>query len=118
MPALETMTFPYKGQDITIHVRGDIAHVHVDKKVIPCMLHPGNLPMWMCNEAYFGTPDITELARHMADYHYMFNDPNRAPVQTHFNITGNPHDEPGDGHDHDHAAPSPAPARKAVKKRR
>ena len=80
MPALETMTFPYKGQDITIHVRGDIAHVHVDKKVIPCMLHPGNLPMWMCNEAYFGTPDITELARHMADYHYMFNDPNRAPI--------------------------------------
>ena len=31
--------------------------------------------MWMCEEAYFASPDIKELARHSADYGYMFDDP-------------------------------------------
>jgi hypothetical protein len=36
--------------------------------------------MWMCDEAYFGSPDIKELARHFADYGYMFDDPGRVIV--------------------------------------
>ena len=33
--------------------------------------------MWMCEEAYFGAFDLIDLARHFADYGYMFDDPNR-----------------------------------------
>ncbi len=35
---------------------------------------------WMCDEAYFASPDIRELARHFADYGYMFDDPGRVVV--------------------------------------
>ena len=55
------------------------ATVEVDGRPFGCMYHEREvgMPMWMCNEAYFGSFDLIELARHFADYGYMFDDPNR-----------------------------------------
>ena len=48
------------------------------------IIAPGDkgLAMWMCDEAYFMSPDLKELAKHFADYGYMFDDPNRMRGRT------------------------------------
>jgi uncharacterized membrane protein YgcG len=76
--------FSYKGKQIEIDEDHPHAVIRVDGREFHCHHHhredDKGLAMWMCDEAYFATPDIKELARHFADYGYMFDDPNRVIV--------------------------------------
>lgn len=78
------MEFNYKGKKILIHDKHPHATVSVDGREFSCHHHHPQegrgLPMWMCDEAYFASPDVKELARHFADYGYMFDDPGRVLV--------------------------------------
>jgi hypothetical protein len=77
--------FMYMGKQITIHEEHPHAVISVDGREFHCHHHhpeegaPG-LTMWMCDEAYFASPDIKELAKHFAEYGYMFDDPGRIVV--------------------------------------
>lgn len=81
---MANMEFPYKGKRIIVREEHPGAVVSVDGREFSCHHHhpPGEkgLAMWMCDEAYFASPDLKELARHFADYGYMFDDPNRIVV--------------------------------------
>jgi hypothetical protein len=76
--------FMYKGKKIVIREKHPDAVISVDGREFVCHHHHEKdnkgLPMWMCGESYFASPDIRELARHFADYAYMFDDPNRVRV--------------------------------------
>ena len=76
--------FSYKGKKVVIREEHPGAVVSVDGREFSCHHHhpPGDkgLAMWMCDEAYFASPDLKELAKHFADYGYMFDDPNRVRV--------------------------------------
>ena len=76
--------FMYKGKKIVIREAHPDAVVSVDGREFVCHHHheeaDQGLPMWMCEETYFASPDIRELARHFADYGYMFDDPGRIVV--------------------------------------
>lgn len=74
--------FRYKGKTIAIREDHPNATVSVNAREFSCHHHHGDngLSMWMCDEAYFASPDIQELARHFADYGYMFDDPGRIIV--------------------------------------
>ncbi len=76
--------FSYKGKRIQIQDKHPRAIVSVDGREFSCHHHHPpeghGLAMWMCDEAYFASPDVMELARHFADYGYMFDDPGRVPV--------------------------------------
>lgn len=74
--------FSYKGKQITITETHPDAVISVDGRDYKCHHHHGEkgLAMWMCAEAYFMSPDINELARHFADYGYMYDDPGRVVV--------------------------------------
>ena len=103
--------FSYKGKKIIIREEHPGAIVSVDGREFSCHHHhaPGEkgLAMWMCDEAYFASPDLKELAKHFADYGYMFDDPNRIVVNDAGKVVkpGKP-PAPGGGHgghggDHD-----------------
>lgn len=81
---MEKMEFMYKGKQIVIEHRDPHSVVSVDGREFECHHHHAKsdegLSMWMCEETYFASPDIRELARHFADYGYMFDDPNRVLV--------------------------------------
>jgi hypothetical protein len=89
MPAKRT-EFSYKGKKIVIEEDHPHAVVTVDGRAFTCHHHHleegKGLPMWMCVEAYFTSPDLKELARHFADYGYMFDDPNRVVVDDDGNV--------------------------------
>ena len=73
----------YKGKTITISDGHPDAVITVDGRAFTCHHHhadDGGMNMWMCDEAYFASPEIEELARHFADYGYMFDDPGRIVV--------------------------------------
>lgn len=74
--------FRYKGKQMVIREDHPHATVTVDDREFACHHHHADrgLDMWMCEESYFASPDIKELARHFADYGYMFDDPNRVVV--------------------------------------
>jgi hypothetical protein len=75
--------FMYKGKTITISEGHPDAVITVDGREFACHHHHpegDGLSMWMCDEAYFASPDIEELARHFADYGYMFDHPGRIVV--------------------------------------
>ena len=109
---METTEFMYKGKKIVIRDEHPNAVVSVDGREFMCHHHHPEegqgLAMWMCDEAYFASPDIKELARHFADYGYMFDDPGRVVVDAAGEVVkakkkpgkgGSHHD---DGGDHDH----------------
>lgn len=79
---MSTTEFNYKGKKIVITDDHPHATVSVDGRKFACHHHHEDegLDMWMCEESYFGAPDIKELARHFADYGYMFDDPGRVVV--------------------------------------
>lgn len=75
--------FMYMGKKVAIHEEHPNAVVSVDGREFHCHHHHeehGGLPMWMCDEAYFASPDLNELARHFVDYGYMFDAPGRVVV--------------------------------------
>lgn len=78
------VTFKYMGKAVVIRENHPDAVVSVDGRQYACHHHHAKdgkgLSMWMCNEAYFASPDIKDLARHFADYGYMFDDPDRCVV--------------------------------------
>jgi hypothetical protein len=80
--AAEETKFTYKGKQIKITETHPDAVISIDGREFRCHHHHGDngLAMWMCDEAYYMTPDIKELARHFADYGYMYDDPNRVVV--------------------------------------
>ena len=106
----DSMSVPYKGRLLKITVRGDgTATVDIDGRTFSCTHHTGGvhgasqgahasmhgsghnnepvgLPMWMCDEAYFGSFDLIDLAKHFADFGYMFDDPNRIVCDEHGNV--------------------------------
>ena len=92
--------FMYKGKEVTVQDNHPEGTVIVGKRKFKVSHHHmGGLAMWMCDEAYFASPDLMELARHFVDYGYMFDAPGRIIV-------------PG-GHgdaEHGNAADAPAPA--------
>jgi hypothetical protein len=104
--------FMYMGKHITIHEDHPNAVVTVDGREFHCHHHHpedgDGLDMWMCDEAYFSSPDLVGLAKHFADYGYMFDSPGRVVVN-----------EAGEVVDHTmkRSSPgSPAPTKKDVKK--
>ncbi|QCU77581.1 hypothetical protein E7744_04615 [Citricoccus sp. SGAir0253] len=81
---MSDVEFTYMGKKITIHEEHPDAVVTVDGREFRCHHHHAEdgvgLSMWMCDEAYFASPDLKELARHFADYGYMFDAPGRVVV--------------------------------------
>lgn len=79
---MSTREFMYKGKKIVVRDEHPNAVVSVDGREFACHHHhaESGLNMWMCEEAYFASPDLDELARHFADYGYMFDDPGRVVV--------------------------------------
>lgn len=116
----------YKGKKIVIREQHPHAVVTVDGREFSCHHHhppdEKGLAMWMCDEAYFMSPDLKELARHFADYGYMFDDPNRvrvddsgAVIKTGPRPTPEPHPDPDHEHDHEHGPGPDAPAKRRGK---
>lgn len=107
--AMTDAAFDYKGKQIVIREQHPDAVVSVDGREFRCHHHhpkeDQGLAMWMCEEAYFASPDIRELARHFADYGYMFDDPGRVLVDESGEVV-----ERGGGPPHDHEDPDPGPA--------
>jgi hypothetical protein len=107
---MSTAEFMYKGKRIAIREEHPNAVVSVDGREFACHHHhpePGGtgLPMWMCDEAYFASPDIRELARHFADYGYMFDDPGRVVVDATGAVVRTGPGAPGTPGGHDHGTP-------------
>ena len=101
--------FDYKGKKIVIKQDDGHATVSVDGREFGCHFEEAKekqgLSMWMCDEAYFTTPDLRELARHFADYGYMFDDPGRVVVDDDGKVVAKGGKKPGGkkpAHDHDH----------------
>lgn len=93
--------FMYKGKRIVIREEHPAATVSVDGREFSCHHHHAHedkgLAMWMCDEAYFASPDLKELAKHFADYGYMFDDPGRVVVNDAGEVVkkgGPPQDKP------------------------
>lgn len=82
--------FSYKGKDVSIDQPDDQhAEVKIDDRTFGFSLHGEPLPMWMCDEAYFGAPELDEVIRHLVDYwHVVTDDDNKPP----------PIDAHGEGH--------------------
>ena len=123
---MATTEFSYKGKHIVIGEGHPDVTVSVDGREFRCHHHhpegDRGLAMWMCNEAYFASPDIRELARHFADYGYLFDAPGRVVVDEAGDVVsvggrppegrendggendggenGGHHDDGGDQHDH------------------
>lgn len=92
--------FMYKGKRIAVREHHPHAMVSVDGRAFRCHYHRAEggrgLDMWMCDEAYFASADIRFLARHFADYGYMFDNPDRIVVNSDGVLV------PTAGHDHQH----------------
>lgn len=82
--------FMYMGKKIVIREEHPNAIVSVDGREFHCHHHHpeegGGLTMWMCDEAYFASPDLMGLARHFAEYGYMFDAPGRMVVDDEGNL--------------------------------
>lgn len=96
--------FSYKGKRIVIGEGHPDVTVSVDGREFRCHHHEPEddqgLAMWMCDEAYFASPDIRELARHFADYGYLFDSPGRVLVDEAGDVVavgGRPPEGEGDG---------------------
>lgn len=84
--------FSYKGNEVVVQDDHPNAVVQVGKRKFKMTHHhaEGVLAMWMCDEAYFASPDLMELARHVVDYGYLFDAPGRVVVEG-----GHGHDDHG-----------------------
>lgn len=72
----------YKGEEITLDQKAeDQVDVTIAGKTISCRRYGGALPMWSCDHAYFSSPDLRELARHLVDYWYIITSPTTAPPE-------------------------------------
>jgi hypothetical protein len=96
--------FRYKGKKVVIRETHPDATLSVDGRRFSLHHHhppegPG-LAMWMCSEATFGSPDIKEVARHVVDYLYLFEDPGRVRVDDAGKVIER--DTPGGGGHGDH----------------
>jgi hypothetical protein len=93
---MNSTEFTYKGKKIVIREEHPNAIVSVDGREFGCHHHhtENTLAMWMCDEAYFASPDIKELARHFADYGYMFDDPSRVVVDNDGNVVKKTDEKP------------------------
>lgn len=103
--------FLYMGKKIAIREEHPNAVVSVDGREFHCHHHhpeDGGLTMWMCDEAYFASPELDELARHFADYGYMFDDPGRIVVNDDGQVVD---------HTKSRAAGKAAPVKKAAAKK-
>lgn len=98
--------FMYMGKQIVIRNEHPDAVVVVDGREFRCHHHHpeegAGLAMWMCEEAYFMSPELQELARHFADYGYMFDSPGRVAVDDQGKVVdqvghGGGHEHPGHG---------------------
>jgi hypothetical protein len=97
--------FMYKGKQISIREEHPKAVVSVDGREFHLHHHheEAGLDHWMCDEAYFASADIMEMARHFADYGYMYDDPNRVVVNNEGEVvTPNGHNHHNGDHDHGH----------------
>ncbi|MFD0366273.1 hypothetical protein ACFQZZ_32970 [Nocardia sp. GCM10030253] len=96
--------FTYKGKAIVIREDHPHAVVSVDGREFACHHHHGagerGLAMWMCDEAYFASPEVRVLAKHFADYGYMFDDPNRIVVDSNGVVVAAGHAEHDDDTEH------------------
>lgn len=112
MCGVTPVSVPYKGRTLVITNNADgTASVDIDGRIFTCTRHHGGshgvvsgghghehtddatpvgMPMWMCDEAYFGAFDLIDVARHFADYGYMFDDPNRIVCDAHGNVVSHP----------------------------
>lgn len=89
---------PYKGFEITIDYKdADHADLKIADRTFAFTRHEGPLPTWMCDEAYFGSPDLEAVARHLVDYWYLVTDEENRPH--------------GSGHAHGGAAKDDKPKR-------
>ncbi len=99
---MEETRFMYKGAEVVVKEDHPRATITVNKREFKATHHhpPVGLSMWMCDEAYFMSPDLTELARHFVDYGYMFDSPGRIVVP-------GGHDASGHGGNPGHVASKP-----------
>lgn len=94
---MKSSKFSYKGMEITLDYQDDDhADIIIEGRKIPAVRHGGNLPSWACPQAYFMTPELPELARHLVDYWYIFTSPTTAPPMPHGHEAGG-HGEEGHG---------------------
>jgi hypothetical protein len=86
--------FGYKGKQVAIVEKHPDAVVEIDGRGFSCHHHHEQsgvgLAMWMCEESYFASPDIRELARHFADYGYLFDAAGRVRVDGDGNVITTP----------------------------
>lgn len=65
----------YKGRDIGVEQSDEEhAEVTIDDRTFAFTLHDGPLRMWMCDEAYFGAPELPDVIKHLVDYWYVITD--------------------------------------------
>lgn len=94
-----TERLSYKGKDIAIEFPEEgRAEITIEDRTIPAFLHGDQLKGWACENAYFMSPDIKELARHLVDYWYIITSPNTAPPEgPHGEPNHDPADDSGSG---------------------
>ena len=67
--------FSYKGKNVKVDQPDDQhADVTIGRRKFSFEQHGDPLPMWMCDESYFGSPDLDETIRHLIDYWYIVDD--------------------------------------------
>lgn len=77
-----TERLSYKGKDIAIEFPEEgRAEITIEDRTIRAVLHGDQLKGWACENAYFMSPDITELAKHLVDFWYIITSPNTAPPE-------------------------------------
>lgn len=80
------IVFNYKGKRIVIREEHPGAVVTVNDRAFKCHHHHEKdhvgLAAWMCEEAYFSAVSLKEMARHFADYAYLYDAPGRVRVDS------------------------------------
>ena len=89
--------FMYKGIEVIVQDDHPNGTVIVGKRKFKVSHHhaESGLSMWACDEAYFMSPDLKELAKHFVDYGYMFDAPGRVIVPGGHDSSGHDHANPG-----------------------
>lgn len=74
--------FSYKGRAVTVDQPDEHhADVTIGDRGFAFTQHGDLQPMWRCDDAYFGSPELDVAIRQLVDYwHLVSDDRNRAPV--------------------------------------
>lgn len=105
MDQMAVREFSYKGKNVMIDQPDDQhADVTIEDRTFTFVRHgQGGLPMWMCDDAYFASPELEDAVRHLIDYWYIVtDDEHRAPPLTETHAAADHSDAEPRKPQHDH----------------